>query len=30
MIFLSEGFSTSVLKGVLHGESLMICSIKGL
>lgn len=30
MIFLSEGFSTSVLKGVLHGESLMIYSIKGL
>ena len=25
-----EGFSASVLKGVLYGESLMINSIKGL
>ena len=30
MIFLSKGFSTCVLKGVLHGESLMIYSVKGL
>lgn len=27
---MSEGFSASVLKGVLYGESLMIYSIKGL